>query len=609
MASKKRVIRLRYVLASALLFIISTQTLSAQGIPANKQSRPQQSKLQLEFDPTSGNIFYTDFIGLEASLQLFSPGAFINPNDYILGANDLLGIVISGTMTLNYRALGVNSEGEIIVPSIGTIKVGGLNLTQARELITKEVGKNYRNVQVSVSIDKPRPLSIYISGDIPYPGRIAVPYGTRLDVPLLRSIFEFRGQETEINSGTSLTKILYPSFSDFPGLSEKADDYANAVIARPLTSVGKLLREDKYQLRNIEIRRGDGSKIRADMFSYFYGGSLDANPVLLNDDHIVISLIKENDPQVSISGAVNVSMKIPYRTGDTVKGLLSIAGGFSSNADTTNIVIFRPNHNGIEQIALSSTSSLFTDLNILPYDRIVVTSLPIDQRMFSATVVGRVKNSGIYPIREGISTAFDLLTMADGALPDAALKGAYIKRTKETVQDNPGINSVGFRDIMRGSDQMIQGLSWLELEQRARKNRIYLNLGDSDQLKKIRIMDGDSLVIPQDLKTVYVYGQVDQPGYVDFEVGRDASFYINQSGGLSISSNPRKVYVIKAGTLAWSDASNTLIESGDMIYVDRILLDDNIQRRAFLRQSQSLYTSIVLSLVTTTLSVISFFRN
>jgi protein involved in polysaccharide export with SLBB domain len=610
MPSHKIVSTVPLLLSLILLFsVIYTGDIMAQGIPTNKQSKPQQSKLQLEFDPTSGNIFYTDFIGLEASLQLFSPGTFINPNDYILGANDLLGIVISGTMILNYRALGINTEGEIIVPSIGTIKVGGLSLTEARALITKEVEKNYRNVQISVSIDKPRPLSIYISGDIPYPGRIAVPYGTRLDVPLLRSIFQYRGPEMDVNAGTSVTKILYPSFSDFPGLSERADDYANSIIARPLTSVGKLLREEKYQLRDIQIKRSDGSSLSADMFSYFYGGNIDANPVLLNDDHIIITSIKHNDPQVSVSGAVNVSMRVPYRSGDTVESLISISGGFSANADTTRIIVFRPNNNSIEQISLSASSSLYKTLNLQPYDRVVVSSLPIDKRMFSASVVGRVAHVGIYPIIEGNSSVYDLLQMASGPLPDALLKGAYIKRTKETIQDNPGITSVGFRDVMRGSDQMIQGLSWLELEQRVRKNRIYLDLGDQEQLKRIRLMDGDSLIVPQDLNTVYVYGQVDKPGFVEYEVGQDVDFYINESGGFSISSNPKKIYVIKAGTLAWSEASNATIESGDMVYVDRILLDDNLQRRAFIRQSQSLYTSIVLSLVTTTLTVISFFRN
>lgn len=122
-------------------------------------------------------------------------------------------------------------------------------------------------------------------------------------------------------------------------------------------------------------------------------------------------------------------------------------------------------------------------------------------------------------------------------------------------------------------------------------------------------MDGDSLVVPRDLKSIYVYGQVAKPGFLNYQSGLSYDEYIAQSGGLALSSNPKKVYVIKAGSLAWIEASEAIIESGDMIYVDRVMLDDNIQRRAFIRQSQSLYTSIVLSLVTTTLTVISFFRN
>lgn len=587
-----------------LILCFSSKLSYSQGAQSSKPN-----KLQFEYDPTMGNIFYVDILGMEASLQLFAPGTKINADEYILGTNDLIGVVISGTITLNYRALGVNAEGEVIIPSVGTIKVGGLSLTEARQVIDKAVRDSYRNVQVSVSIDKPRPLAIYISGDIPYPGRISVPYGTRLDVPLLRAIFEYRGPEQEVSTGTSLTKILYPSFSEFPGMTERAEDYGNAVIAKPITSVGKMLRDRKYQLRSVSIRREDGSVIDADMFSYFYGGSTDSNPVLLNGDHIVVSRSKDADPEVSISGAVNFSISLPHRSDDKIKTLLNIAGGFSSTADTTHLIVLRPGINSLERIEVKYDSEQYHSMKIYPFDRIIVPSIPIDERVFSATIVGQVDNVGIYPIREGITTAYDLIQMAGGTSGDVLAKGAYIKRTKDLVQDHPGLTNTMFRDLMRGSDQMIQGLSWLELEQRARKNRIFLDLNDTDQLKRVKLMDGDSLVVPRDLKSIYVYGQVGKPGFLSYQPGLIYEDYINQSGGMALSSNPKKIYVIKAGTLAWMDASEAIIESGDMIYVDRVLLDDNIQRRAFIRQSQSLYTSIVLSLVTTTLTVISFFRN
>jgi protein involved in polysaccharide export with SLBB domain len=155
----------------------------------------------------------------------------------------------------------------------------------------------------------------------------------------------------------------------------------------------------------------------------------------------------------------------------------------------------------------------------------------------------------------------------------------------------------------------VQGLSWLELEQRARKNRIYLDLNQVNQLKSTYIMDRDSLIVPREMGTVYVYGQVEKPGFVNHQPGASLNYYLNSAGGYALASDPKRVYVIKAGTLAWSEANDTKIESGDMVYVDRIMLDDNLQRRSFMRQSQSLYTTIVLSVISTTLTVINFFRN
>ncbi len=593
------------------LLITSVSLVHAQNIPIPKKSGTSASsvKLNIEYDQSLGTAFYVDMIGLASAENPFAPEELIDESTYRLGPTDLIGVVITGSLTLNYRAIGVNMEGEIILPSIGTIPVAGLTLMEARQRIRKEVEKEFRNVSISVSIDKPRPLSVHLYGDIPYPGRVSTTYGTRLDNPLLRSLFEVRGPDTEVASGTSVTKILYPSFLDLPGLTERVDDLGNAIIAKPLTSVGKLLNDRKWQLRSIEILRADGSVLYADMYRYFYGGDLDGNPSLLDGDQIKIMSSREADPRVSISGAVNNPMEIPYRNDDTFGLLLKIGGGYMANADTTSYTIFRPGKEGITRIQVTRDQADFYSKKLLPNDRIIIGKSELDANLYSATVVGQVDAMGIYPIREGKTTAYDLLEMTGGVDPTALKKAAYIVRSKLPVVDEPSLMKSGFRDVMRGSDQMVQGLSWLELEQRARKNRIYLDLNQVNQLKSTYIMDRDSLIVPRDMGTVYVYGQVEKPGFVNHQPGASLNYYLNSAGGYALASDPKRVYVIKAGTLAWSEANDTKIESGDMVYVDRIMLDDNLQRRSFMRQSQSLYTTIVLSVISTTLTVINFFRN
>jgi len=582
-------------------------------IAQNLPTRPPSSSgggssvnLDFKIDETLGTTFYVDMLGLEAAKLPFSPEVRIDPTRYILGPNDLLGIIITGTFSLNYRAIGVNVEGDIYLPSIGAVQVGGLNMIDAKAAIRSAIEAQFRNVQIDVLLDKPRPLTVHFSGDLPYPGRISVPYGTRLDAPLSGALIALPEEPASVANQSSLTRQLFPSFLDIPGLSPtNLNDVGPTGSA---TSLIDLIRDRKYQFRNIEIRRANGETIYADLFDYYWGGNLDANPVLYDGDQIYMVTTRETDARVSISGAVHFPIEIPFRSDDTIARLLNIAGGFTSNANTVQLKIYRSRGMSVEVVDIL-LDDLSKSVPLLPNDRIVVSSMTIDQSNFSASVTGHVNSPGIYPIREDATTAWDLLTLAGGLGTDGLGRAAYIVRTKSPVANQSEIGRASTREIMRGSDQMVQGLSWLELEQRINKNRIYLDASRESQLRSIKILDGDSLIVPRDMGTVYVYGQVNQPGYVEHVAGASIREYLDATGGFTKSSDQKRVYVIKAGSLAWTDAYTSPIESDDMIYVDRVLLDDNLQKRNFLVQRQTFFATLVLTISSTTFAILNYLRN
>lgn len=599
---------IRRVLAVLLIAALSTPLL-AQNLPTRPPTSSGGSSsvnLDFKFDETLGTTFYIDMLGLEAAKLPFSPEVRIDPTRYILGPNDLLGIIITGTFSLNYRAIGVNVEGDIYLPSIGAVQVAGLNVIDAKNAIRSAIEEQFRNVQVDVLLDKPRPLTVHISGDLPYPGRISVPFGTRLDAPLSGALVSVPDEPGTSVGQSSLTRQLFPSFLDIPGLSPtNLNDVDSDFSAKSLID---LVRERKFQFRNIEIRRANGETVFADLFDYYWGGNLDANPVLYDGDHVFIVTSRESDARVSISGAVHFPIEIPYRSDDTIDRLLNIAGGFTSNADTTKLKIYRHRGMNVEVIDLKLDDSVKYSA-LLPNDRLVVSSMTIDQSNFSASVTGHVNSPGIYPIRENATSAWDLLNYAGGLGEDGLGRAAYIVRTKSPVANQSELGRATTRELMRGSDQMVQGLSWLELEQRINKNRIYLDASRESQLRAIMILDGDSLVVPRDMKTVYVYGQVNQPGYVEHMPGASLQQYLDATGGFTKSSDRKRVYVIKAGSLAWADAYSSPIESGDMIYVDRVLLDDNLQKRNFLVQRQTFFATLVLTISSTTFAILNYLRN
>jgi polysaccharide biosynthesis/export protein len=592
-----------------LLIACLGSPLTAQNLPTRPPSTSGGSSsvnLDFKFDETLGTTFYVDMLGLEAAKLPFSPEVRIDPSRYIVGPNDLMGVIITGTFSLNYRAMGVNAEGDLYLPSIGAVQVAGMSLLDARAAIKGAVEKQYRNVMVDVMLDKPRPLTIHVYGDIPYPGRISVPYGTRLDVPLSGALIKMTEMPTSAVGQSSLTRQLFPSFLDIPGMSPT--NLNDAESNSGVLALIDLVRERKYQFRSIQVQRANGDVFYADLFDYYWGGNLEANPILYDGDQIFVTTSRESDTRISISGAVHYPIELPYRSDDTIERLLKIAGGFTANADITELKLYRSVGMNVTQTSMQLNDATKKAL-LMPNDRLVVSALTLEKSNFSASVTGHVVTPGIYPIREDVTTAWDVLNIAGGLSADGLGRAAYIVRSKSPVANQPELARASTRELMRGSDQMVQGLSWLELEQRINKNRIYLDASNETQLRAIKIIDGDSLIVPRDMKAVYVFGQVNLPGYVEHKPSATISHYLASTGGFTKSSDPKRVYVIKAGSLAWADAYNSTIESGDMIYVDRVLLDDNLQKRNFLVQRQTFFATLVLTISSTTFAILNYLRN
>jgi protein involved in polysaccharide export with SLBB domain len=597
-----------------LLFVVVVGVyvpVRAQNVPVTTPPRSTGSSslnLDLKFDEALGNTFYVDMLGLEASQMPFAPEVRVDPTRYILGPNDLIGVIIRGALSLNYRAIGVNVEGDIILPSVGTIRVAGLNLVDARDAIRAEVEKGFRNVTVQMSLDKPRPMSIHITGDIPYPGRVSVPYGTRLDVPLMGALMEIAS-----TSGTDLgtpTKALYPSSLEIPGLA--STEMGSEIEGSANPRVSDLLNDSIWQLRSIQINKLDGSTFYADLYDYYYGGNLDANPILYDGDRIQISILSDGDARVSISGAVKSPIELPYREDDTIEKLLRIAGGYTSNADVSKLNVFSLNSSGTSSISVDVTNEAGMNRSVEPNDRLIVPKSSSATTNTRATVVGHAQMAGMFPIVDGVTTAYDLMQMAGGSTDDALSKAAYITRSNPVIRDLRTTQDPNLAQLLRGSDQYVEGLNWFELEEKARQNRIYFNVDDEREMRAIRVFDGDSLIIPRDESTVFVYGQVAKPGITEFKSNQSALDYIAQAGGFSISANRKNVYLIKAGSRNWVNALDSNVESGDWIYVDRVPLDDLAQRRLFRIQRQGLYTAAftaLVSAVSTTIAILIYYKN
>lgn len=538
-----------------LLFI----SLPFQAFSQSGEQNGNNPEFSSQFQSTLGGYYYQDAISVIAEGRVTPIDGVVDKN-YILGPNDIISITINANEKYIIRALMINAQGEVVIPQIGTINLEGKSIYEADSLLTEIASEILINPDVTTTLEFAKFNTVHISGGVPYPGKFELYPFTRVDEALYGAVYE----TYEINSEQS----------------------------RPRMKSSNLLTRTEFSTRNIRIEHRDGTVTHADLYAYFKAGHLDKNPILRDGDKITANSISRKDPKVGISGSVQRSMEIEYSPSDTPRLLVDIAGGFTPDADTSQVFIFRRGEKQPEKIVVPS--SQFNTFNVLPYDRLVVPQTQENLNFASAWVFGEVKTPGNYPIKSGETTALELLQMSGNLTQRALTSGAYLLRAGSIENEIP--DKFNIELMKRTSDQIAQGLDYLELETNLSQDKVFIDLNDKEQLEKVIIYNGDRIYIPRDEKTIFVFGQINNPGYYPY-TNSDAtvSEYIDRAGGFALSADRDRVFIIKAGSGTWFKSNETTIESGDRIFIDRIPYDElNAQRTYEVQKEQIKNTRIQL---------------
>tara|TARA_R110002096_G_scaffold303080_3_gene498040 strand:- start:14820 stop:16538 length:1719 start_codon:yes stop_codon:yes gene_type:complete len=496
-----------------------------------------QNSLNISSSNGLGGFYFQDPTGLQLAIEGLTYEGSIDKATYILGPNDLISIQIETIQNMVLRGLLINASGEVIIPSIGSVNINSLTVLEAERVITEAASVAYKKPIISISVEIPRPVNIHVNGAIPSPGKFVLPAQTRVDLAIFLATM-------------SLPK---KSLND------------SLVLAPQNTS--QLLDEGIYSYRNISITHSNGEKSTADLISYFRAGDLQGNPIIRDGDQITIKMVTPRTPTVSISGAVNYGYELEYKKGDTPASLLAISGGFEESADRSKIIVYRRQTDTVEMIELGTNE--WANFELAPNDRIVVPydrSKPIQG---SAWVLGEVKIPGSFPIVTGKTSASDLLNLSGGLTDEALPASAYLIRGTRFENEIP--NKFNASLMLRTSDQLVEGVEYFESETRLSQNRVFLDLGDIDQLQQLKIFSGDSLYIPKDEHTIFIFGQVNKPGYFPYLSSSVVSVneYISKAGGFALAADEDRVFIIKAGSGAWYKPNEAQLESGDRIFVDK----------------------------------------
>lgn len=81
------------------------------------------------------------------------------------------------------------------------------------------------------------------------------------------------------------------------------------------------------------------------------------------------------------------------------------------------------------------------------------------------------------------------------------------------------------------------------------------------------LQDGDKLIIPEEMSTVKISGDVMFPNVVGYQPGKKLSYYIDQAGGYGERARKSKAFIVYMNGMVARAKGNTPIEPGCQIIV------------------------------------------
>jgi protein involved in polysaccharide export with SLBB domain len=233
------------------------------------------------------------------------------------------------------------------------------------------------------------------------------------------------------------------------------------------------------------------------------------------------------------------------------------------------------------------------DLELQPFDYLVVKELPLWAAQEYVEVLGEVRFPGRYPVLRG-ETLRSVVERAGGLTSFAFPAGtvftrlALQERERKQLSDLVNRMQLDLAQVSLMTAQEAQGdaAQALAVGQQLLENlrnaqpvgRLVINLERSataapGSTQDIVLKDGDRLLIPRVTQEVTVIGEVQSPTSHLYSESLARDDYIQMSGGLSQRADKSRIYVVRAdGSVvsksgaAWF-GGNVDIEPGDTVVV------------------------------------------
>lgn len=303
----------------------------------------------------------------------FEPNMNIaTPQDYRLGPGDAVFIEVYGASQRTIEGT-VSPDGEITIEGFGPVQVSGLTVSQANSKLRSTLGSRYQNSRINLTVGQTRTIMVNVMGEVKFPGTYT------------------------LSAFASVFHALY--------------------MAGGVNDIGTL--------RNIKVYRHNKLVTTVDIYDYILNGKLSGNIKLADNDVISVGTY---DCLVDIRGKVKRPMFYEMKKNESVYTLLKYAGGFTGDAYTKSVKVFRKagREYSIYNVEEFDMSSFYlSDEDSVAVDKII-------QRYSNMVELrGAVFRPGMYQVGGNINSVRSLIESAEGLREEAFTAHAVMHRMKE----------------------------------------------------------------------------------------------------------------------------------------------------------------------------------
>lgn len=295
-------------------------------------------------------------------------------DEYLVGPGDVLKLTIWGAVNTQ-QELTVDRNGEVLIPKVGSIKVWGQPLNQAKTAINNAIGRYYRNYEMNLSMGRLRTIQVYVVGEVEAPGS-----------------YPISSMSTVINA---------------------------------LAAAGGPSRNGS--LRKIKVTRGAQPLDSVDLYDMLLSGDRGKDLRLQNGDTIFVPVI---GPVVAVAGEVRRPAIYEINGSTTLSRMLEMAGGVTASGFTGRIQLERLNANQARIIQdvtpIAGKDGTLAAINLQDRDMVKVFPVQAATRQV-VTLKGNVQMVGEYQFKPGMRLT-DLLPSPQALLPESYLDSVEITR-------------------------------------------------------------------------------------------------------------------------------------------------------------------------------------